>query len=124
MSDPVPPEAAKPDGPVLPLDYARPRGPAGGVPFIGQMAIGFGAFVVMCVVTLLAGAIGASAWGSSTTLVPVVAGVLVLGLPILLLAVLTIVTWRRWRWRGFLVGVLVGLGLVLLAAGLCFAAFA
>jgi len=87
--------------------------PAGNVPFIAQMVIGFGAFLVL---------IGA---GVATIPVPnfrVAQGILI-PFSILCLIVLCMVARVRWHWKGFLLGVLIGAGLILLAVGLCFAMF-
>jgi len=114
------PEPRPPESPV-PLEYAPPVRPAGNVPYIGQMGIGCGASVLALVML----------WGllAVLSLVPLGAGgggekaVLVFG-PLLMVAALlalAIIAWRRWRWRGFLLGVLISLGLILLAGGFCYA---
>ena len=99
------------------LDYASPMidRPAGGVGYGGQLALGFAAFVATGVAgVVITGIIGSATNGQN--------GIFLIG-PVVTLAglvYLTVVARRRWRWRGFIVGVLIGLGLVLLAVGLCF----
>jgi len=103
----------------VPLNYVTPVRPAGGVPFIGQMALGVVAFVLGIILAVLAGA-GAAAVNAPGWLTWLVAGSVQAAV-----IVVAVVVWRRWAWRGFFVGVVTGLlisvGLVLLAAGLCFA---
>ncbi len=120
MSEDRPPGWRKPNTPPawVPLQYERPRspvdddGPAGGVSFGGQIALGFGAFV-------LCGAIGLGMLRvpMATSLFDIFTPLLAL----LLLIAVTVVARVNWRWRGFVVGVLIGVGLVGLAAGACFA---
>ena len=109
----------QPPSDLQPLDYATPRRGAGGFPFIAQMAVGFGAFVVAASSTVVI-AVLLSQFADSATGSLLVLGA-VYGIPVVLLTALSIVAWRRWHWRGVLVGVLVGLGLLLMAVGLCFA---
>ncbi|MFI5380115.1 MAG: hypothetical protein ACHRHE_12520 [Tepidisphaerales bacterium] len=106
----LPPD--RPDRPAYQLDYASPdqQRPAGGVPYGWQVALGFAAFVVTGFVAVL---LLAMSRGGGAALLMV--GVLVF----VTLATLNVVARERWRWRGFLLGVLIGLGLALLGAGLC-----
>jgi len=101
-----------------PLDYAPPMGnkPAGGVPFIGQMAIGFAALFVVPIVSFLIALFLPSALHDSPTLMPYIYAPLTVVLPLIGLAT---IAWRRWHWRGVLVGMATALGLVLVAWGLC-----
>jgi hypothetical protein len=119
MSETRPPESGEPQPPPqrVYLQYQAPgeqEGPAGGVPFIGQLAIGFGAFLVCGAMIFVTGALWN--WTTWTPLYPIAW----LSSPLLLVG-MTVVAWRRWRWRGFLVGVLIGVGLLGLAIGACFA---
>ncbi|MFI5380118.1 MAG: hypothetical protein ACHRHE_12535 [Tepidisphaerales bacterium] len=112
------PPPQRPDQPAYRLEYASPEAnrPAGGVGFAGQVALGFGAFVAAVIAGIVMAGMIASAGdppGAVILLGPVVA--------VVSLAVLTITARRRWRWKGFLIGVLGSLGLLLLAIGLCFA---
>ena len=108
----------------LPLNYAtaerRQPLPPPEVPFIAQMALGVMAFVVGATLSVLAAA-GVNALGAPAWLIVGAAG----GVQCILFTG-AIILWRRWGWRGFftgvLTGVLISMGLVLLVAGLCFAA--
>ena len=116
MTEPKPPDR-EPPKPPLQLGYAAPNWwerPAGNVPFIAQVAIGFGAFVTACVLAAVMVATGRG--GAPEVLIA----------PVMALVLLTFVggvARRRWRWPGFAVGVLIGVGLALLAVGLCFVTF-
>ncbi len=76
------------------------------VSFNVQVMLGFVAYVISasCVVFF-----GGYAFGSGVTF-----GILI---------ILTIFLHTKYRWKGFAIGVLIGLGPTVLAIGLCFAAF-
>ena len=118
-----PPDPASPQQTPLPLDYAPSVRPAGNVPFIGQMGIGCGGTILALIAAFTVVGVANSGpalppWG--------IVLVLALGPGLILAALtaLTVIAWRRWHWRGFLLGVLISLGLLLLAGGLCFAMLA
>lgn len=103
------PQPPRPPG-RQPLDYAPPaeRGPAGGVGFLGQMAIGAGALAAT--VALL------FAWFALYPTASVGGWFLMLGL-----AILNIWAAGRWRWPGFVAGCVTMVGVALLVGvGLCF----
>ncbi len=116
MSPLPPPEP--PDQPAYPLDYASPESnrPVDGVGFGGQVTLGFVAFVgtVACglVMAAVIGSVTNGAYGIFLAGPAIAAAALLL---------LSINVYRRRRWTGFLIGALGGLGLLLLALGLCFA---
>jgi hypothetical protein len=118
MSEGRPPGWRTPGSPPasVPLQYERPRatvdddGPAGGVPFIGQMAIGFGAFLVYAVLVSMSVSVRSPGWEGVLAIVNFTM--------LLLLFAVAGVARSRWRWRGFLVGVLSGFGLMMLGIGL------
>lgn len=109
--DETQPRASQPQP--QPLEYAGrvydPNRPAGGIPFVAQLPIGF--------MTVAAAAIGAAA-----LIAAAVHPALALGIAVVPLVVLTWVARRYWRWRGFVAGVLIGVGLIGLVFGLCLAA--
>jgi hypothetical protein len=92
----------------IPTGAIRPSGPqpAGNMPFGAQLVIGFFSFFWILAIGIYVAV--ATASGAAFGVV------MVLGI---LAAVLF--TLLKFRWRGFLVGVLIALGLCLLLAGLC-----
>ena len=106
------------------LDYAAPDSnrPAGGVPYGGQAVLGLLALVGTFILGI---ALTAAIVRSQKEL----SGIALLGLAVSFtaLAVLSHIARSRWRWPGFALGIrlglLIGVGLILLAVGLCFAAF-
>ena len=100
----------QPPKPPVQLNYATPpapgTGPAGNVPYIAQMAIGFAAFLLIGIISVVI-TVSMNSPAPGLILAP------------LLLTVLCVIARVRWRWRGFLAGVLIALGLLLLAAGIC-----
>ncbi len=115
MTQPPPPQRA--DESAFPLDYASPElyRPAGGVGLAAQIALGFAAFVAMIIAGVALAAMIGSAMNRPNAMVLIGPAIAVGAL-----AVLTATAYRRWRWKGFLIGVLGSLGLLLLAIGLCF----
>ncbi|MGE5608608.1 MAG: hypothetical protein ACM359_05100 [Bacillota bacterium] len=112
MTDPQPPQPPDPPPPPQ-LDYESSafRRPLGGLPFIAQLAVGFGACIALA---FLSFALTVAARDPSGL---VLGAFLILGL----LAFAATVARREWHWPGFLVGVLIVVGLLLLAFGLCIA---
>lgn len=112
----------EPDRPPPPLDYRPPaadRRDRPGMPFWGQMALGFVAFVVSIPVAVWGGGAVAGFTGTSGALFGALPwAVLTEGV----LLFVTVYAWERWRWRGFAAGVLAGVGLLVLAVGACFVA--
>ena len=111
------PPPQRPDQQAYPLNYASPEAnrPVGGVGFAGQVALGFAAFVAAVIVgTVITAIIGNTVPQADTSMLlgPVIA--------MAALIYLTVTAHGRWRWKGFLIGVLGTLGLILLAVGLCF----
>lgn len=97
--------------PTIPYASRRDNRPAGGVGAIAQFILGFFSFFV----ALASGVAGTATRGSSVPVFWVV--------PLVPLA-FAIYARIKLRWRGFLPGYLSGLGLLLLAMGACFIAFA
>lgn len=99
-----PPSAAAGPKPTRPVGGV-PR-PAGKVPFIAQVAIGFCYFFIVL------------ATGFTATIVTqTFTAFVVVAVPGLIGSVLFMLL--KCRWSGFLVGVLIALGLCLLLAGIC-----
>ena len=118
MSNSIPPK------PPRPLDYATPvrRGPAGGVPYLAQMALGAGALVLTIVlVVCLFQFVPSESMSDNTNYLVVLTGTC---LSIAGFVVVTVLAIVRWRWPGFSIGVVTAIGLILLlGCGLCFGAF-
>jgi hypothetical protein len=117
MSD-VPPPSPSPEPepqPQNPLEYESPvidpNRPAGGVPYVLQMLIGFASFFVAGGV-----AIGAGIVINASEPAPFFASAAIM---LLAVAGFGIVARARWRWRGVIVGLAIALGLVLLGCGAC-----
>ncbi|MFI5380116.1 MAG: hypothetical protein ACHRHE_12525 [Tepidisphaerales bacterium] len=110
------PPPQRPDRPAYQLDYAPsdPQRPAGDVPYGWQVALGVVAFVATGLVGVVLRAAIQGGFGATLG---------VLFLVFCTLVGLTDVARERWRWKGFLIGVLVGLGLLALAIGVCLLAF-
>ena len=85
--------------------------PARGVPYRVQMLLGFGTFYGLVVSTI--GVLAAVATESLWAIPPAA----------VILIALCVFTKRRLRRRGFVMGALIGLGLLALAGGLCTAIF-
>jgi len=103
-----------------PLDYAPPsgRGPAGGVRFIWQMAIGAGALIVAVGLSI---SLNALAMGMA--LMPPVGSLAAVGHYLIFggLVAVNILAVARWRWPGFVAGCVTTVGLALLVGiGACF----
>jgi hypothetical protein len=112
----VPPSSPPPEPePQQPLEYASPvmdpNRPAGGVPYVLQMLIGFASFFFAEGVAVGAGILMNP---SEPTLFFVFAA-------IMLLAVVGfgVLARARWRWRGVIVGSILAFGLLLLGCGVC-----
>lgn len=91
-----------------PTPVETPTDSAKDTPFGVQMIIGFGTFYALLLTTVgVIGGVGAaSLWTIPASL---------------LLLALCVFTKRRLRRRGFVMGALIGLGLLALGGGLCFA---
>ncbi len=116
MSHPPEPPDPQPQEP-HPLDYATTESnrPPDGMSYGGQVGCGCGSFVAAVLLgSLLVNIFGAASHHYDG--LPFVAG---FGVSFGLLACLAVLSRTRWQCKGFLVGILIALGLVLLAAGLC-----
>ncbi|MFI5380117.1 MAG: hypothetical protein ACHRHE_12530 [Tepidisphaerales bacterium] len=115
MTQQPPPERS--DLPAHQLNYASPDSirPAGDGVFAGQIVRGVAAFFA----AVIAGAVIA---GMIVGNVPRPDIIVLLAPAIALASLVLLIAAARtcWRTKGFLIGVLTGLGLLLLAIGLCF----
>jgi hypothetical protein len=100
--EPKPVEASRSDRPPLPLEYGR----AVTMPMAAQVAIGFAAWVATAasVFVILQGVSGGSPFEEAIIL-------LVIALALVGIVVLCVVMRRKYQWRGFIPGVLLGVAL-------------
>jgi hypothetical protein len=112
MTQPPPPP---PPPPNTPLDYVSPandpKRPAGGVPFIAQIIIGFASYFA----AVLAGVFGAVLFRTRDA-TGFILSITIMGAALI---VLVEVARIRWRWRGMALGALIGFGVSLLGCGIC-----
>jgi uncharacterized membrane protein YfcA len=120
MTD-VPPSSPPPEPePQRPLEYASPiydpNRPAGGVPYVVQILIGFVSFFIA----------EGMAFGVAIAINPSGPApfFLIPGATLVAMIGFSIVAYVRWRWHGMIVGALIALGLVLLGCGVCAAIMA
>jgi hypothetical protein len=98
--------------PPNPLDNTPPveakPGPAKSASYLVQVLLGVGAFFVFLILTFGATAAVNSPWAI---------------LPAFVIVIALVFASKRLGWPGFAMGILIGLGLLLLAGGLCAAIF-